>query len=397
MTVHAIKSPSSADGWMSCAWFEKSSGSSPAADNGTAQHEVAAWSLLNNQDTDQYPHSFVDVHGVQIEVDAQMREYGGMYVGEVRRRRAEAGPGATLRVETGVDISFLTGEEGAQGTIDACIIAPVEGEPDVVDLQIIDLKSGQKRVSADCLQLRMYATAMVDELSLTKTIRNITCVIVMSRMDWVDEYTYTLDDIEAFKPQVQIAVDAYNLKVTPPTPSKAGCMWCAKRAVCPELDKFVEDAMEVEFENLEAAPVVASDGTDLATKYAKLDLVRMWCDAVESKVKEAVKAGDASLGLKLVYGRNSARKYADKAEVMALFKKWTKSGGKYPKYDVLFKTELATPAQVQKAIEKKHPKHWQKVKEMLAPGTKAIQIAPMNDPRESVVVEAQFEDLEQDN
>lgn len=154
---HSVLGPSSAYKWTACpaaiameqlGKYEDKVGS--AARKGTFQHFVSAYCLLNDHDAADFIGYTETVEGEEFTFDKSMAETCQIYIDTVRQYVGDTG---TLFVEQSVDISWITGEEGAIGTADAIIIR--DGE-----LTVVDLKTGQNNVeSKDNDQLTIYAAA----------------------------------------------------------------------------------------------------------------------------------------------------------------------------------------------------------------------------------------------
>ena len=154
---HSVLGPSSAYKWTACpaaiameqlGGYEDKVGS--AARKGTFQHFVSAYCLLNKHDAAEVIGYQETVEGEEFTFDKDMAETCQVYIDTVRQYVGDSG---ILFVEQMVDISWITGEEGAIGTADAIIVR--DGE-----LTIVDLKTGQSNVEAkDNDQLTIYAAA----------------------------------------------------------------------------------------------------------------------------------------------------------------------------------------------------------------------------------------------
>lgn len=163
---HALAGPSKAYQWVPCpgsiamavrgAYPRKSSKNAAV---GTFQHHVAAFALTEFKDAKDYLGYSELVDGFEFTFDEEMAETVQTYIDTVR---LYAGTDGDLYVECELDISWITGEEGAVGTADAIV---VKGD----QITVIDLKTGRNKVSAEKnSQLTIYAMAAIKALELGK-------------------------------------------------------------------------------------------------------------------------------------------------------------------------------------------------------------------------------------
>ena len=150
-------SPSSAYKWLTCAGsvameqagqYKDSAGR--AASEGTFMHHVAATALEQHKEAKAYI-------GYQETVDSIDFTFNDDHVAIVQPYLDTVwnlvGLDGELFVEQELDISWLTGEEGAIGTADAIVVRGTE-------LIVIDLKTGRNSVEAKSNhQLVMYSLA----------------------------------------------------------------------------------------------------------------------------------------------------------------------------------------------------------------------------------------------
>lgn len=384
-TTHAVQSMSGAPGWMSCIDWEHSPGSNKYADWGTAAHELGAWTLLNHQPPAEYPYDAIMVNGTWYDVDERMIEYIEMY-----RQEVLSYPGA-LEVEVSMSIEHITGEVGAKGTADAVIIKNVPGG---IHVTIVDLKTGQRRVRATSPQLLGYAAAAAHRYDILGDVVGVDAVIVQPPLDAIDVASYTKLDLDAFVVRARQAAHNHRNKIGVRTPSEAGCQWCAKKAECPALARFVEEQMGSAFDNLDETVKEVPVDEDLSLKYKALPLVEMWVEAVRETVRREVADGNESLGYKFIQGRKGARRWADKEQVRAFIEKLLRSSKRPFKREVAYKVDLQTPTKIVALLEKGgHTKYLEKLAPMIEQSDGALQLVPMSDPRPAVRGVNVFDDL----
>lgn len=154
---HSVLGPSSAYKWMACpasiameqaGGYQDSVGSS--ARKGTFQHFVSAYCLQHGHAAAEFIGYQETVEGEDFTFDREMAELCQTYIDTVN---TYVGDDGVLFVEQELDISWITGEEGAVGTADAIVVR--NGE-----IVIIDLKTGRNDVDAEKNeQLTIYAAA----------------------------------------------------------------------------------------------------------------------------------------------------------------------------------------------------------------------------------------------
>lgn len=377
MAKHAYYSPSSADGWMNCPQFEKKDGSNPAARWGTAVHEISHWALINDKNVEEFPHKTIDVDREVLTVDEDMFEHAAMYVSEVRARK---GASALAWYESKIDISDITGEEDASGSADAVLIHEHNGV-----LEVIDLKTGQKAVSANAKQLRLYALGVYLRAMDLFDIAKIRATIVQTRHGLVKEHEYDVDELIAFQDEVRQAADRHRQKL-PATPNWDACKWCAKNATCEALKKFSEAEAGVDgpFNNLDTTPA-SFEAQDLLARYEKLDAIKLYVEAIEAEIRRRVYSGDPSLPLKAVRGRKGPRTWVDTAKVMEQFKAWASGGVRNFSVSGVVKESPRSPKQVEQyLLEQKHPQYWERLQQMVKQSEGALTIVAQDDPRPAV-------------
>lgn len=402
--AHAKLSPSGAHRWMACpgsvvleADFPDQSSS--YAREGTVAHDLAArvleWDTYAAQ-TFVGQTVVVDDHGEKVEwlVTQEMADYVDDYVKLVR----ELAQGKTLLVESKVPIGHLTGEERATGTSDAVIIDGANR-----NLSIVDLKYGMGvRVEAtDNPQLMMYALGALELYGVLCDFDTVSMYIHMPRLNYVGECHMTTEDLLKFAKNVRTEAGyvrlAESLDMTADddivrslfNPGEKQCRFCKAKATCPalraEVTEIVGGSATLE-DFMPEVPDMQTGDNYLSMAMAKVGLVEDWCKGVRAEVERRLLAGQKVDGFKLVEGRRGNRKWADEAEVEALFKSFRL------KADDMYDKTLISPTKAEKLF-KSNPKRWEKVEAMTSRSDGKPSVALASDKRLEMTVHSVADDF----
>ena len=407
MTAHARLSPSAAHRWQHCPGsvaLESAlpESSSTYADEGTAAHTLASWVLEQKR-----PAS--DFIGVDIKVerknsmpriftvDDDMAGYVQNYADTVRDY---VGHGELL-VEQRVEFSSFIGVAEQFGTSDA--IGIVDDE-----LVVIDLKYGRGvRVDAeDNPQAMLYALGSLHEFGWMADFQSVRIVIVQPRLGHVSEWAIPVLELEQWaesqaKPRALIAdslvgeTDATKIELYL-KPDEDACRFCKAKATCPklrsEVARVVYDepaALEADFAPEQACATAPTTPDQLGYLRARLPIIRAWCDAIEERVEQELRAGGTVPGFKIVAGKKGARAWSSADEAEAALKAMRL------KQEEMYDFKLISPT----AAEKLHkagvlgPKQWAKLQDLIGQKESAPTVVPSSDPRAPLVIAPLEEDF----
>jgi Protein of unknown function (DUF2800) len=318
MSAHAKLAPSDAKRWLHCAAAVAFTDDIPNKDTeyaqeGTRAHALAAEWLNGN------------LAAKPLDTDEGMADFVAIYVNTIKNK-AE---GKILLVEQRLDVSKFTTEVGGKGTGDAIII-----DTETCDIDVNDLKYGKGVVvyAEHNEQMMLYglgALVVVEGLLLPQ-VRNIRLTIHQPRLDHIDEWTISREDLLAFGVEARkagkLALDILHglIKIAPEhfSPAPDTCRWCAGKAKCPALQGLVIQNVLDDFQDLSAPEAVTkSPRPDPVPSFGILDLIDSWVGAVRAYIFERLSNGVETPGWKLVAGKGGSRKWRDEKEAIALAKK----------------------------------------------------------------------------
>ena len=338
MLAHAKLSASGSHRWLACPGSVKAedgiadSGSHFAAE-GTAAHALAEHCLNNNLSADtQIGETFEG-----FEVDNYMAEYVQQYISYVK-----SFSGLHL-YEKRVDFSPWV--SGGFGTCDALII-----QDDGV-LRVIDLKYGKGlRVDAENnTQAMLYALGALEDYGFVYDIQTIEIAIVQPRLDHIDEWVISVDDLLAFGEDVKRKAELCLTDDAPRNPGEKQCQWCKAKAKCPALKAYTEQTIMVMFEDVTPAstanPETLTDEQLTEILNAK-KLIEGWLSAVEQHVIGKLETGEPFKGYKLVEGR-SVRQWVNESEAEKVL------SAEYAE-DKLYSRKFISVAQAEKLLGKRN-------------------------------------------
>ncbi|WP_375199080.1 DUF2800 domain-containing protein [Cupriavidus metallidurans] len=416
--AHALLSPSGADRWSVCAGSVLLEASQPDNSNkdsdwGTAAHTVSAMCLTEKTDAVAYLGRRIDVGDCRtVECDREMVDAVQQYVDYVR----QVSEGAELLVEQRFDISHVVPE--CFGTSDAVVIHPNE-------LHIIDAKFGRGvQVYASYAvdpadpnsprkpnkQMALYALGALRELELVADFERVRMTIHQPRLNSVDEWDCSVEELLAFGEEIKAAADRAYLYVdsqTPLVPSdlvpgEKQCKFCKAKATCPALARRVQDEVGGDFENLATfsqsdeqkamtlKALTPKTGDALGKAMQVIDLIESWCKAVRGATEVELLAGREVPGYKLVQGRKGARAWTSEGEAEAALKSMRL------KVDEMYSFKLITPPAAEKLLKAGTlgPRQWAKLQPLIGQAEGGKSVAPASDPRPAIVVTPPEDDFE---
>jgi hypothetical protein len=409
---HAIFSPSGFKALMLCPAkpaMERGlpDTSSDYADEGTAAHFLAAFSL--NTDT---PASDLIGHRVSVHpdgrtfghppacelppdegqnvfvVDADMADAVQVYINTVRDYQGDG----ELLVEQSLPIAHITGEADAEGTGDAVILRDDE-------IIVIDLKFGRgvEVTAENNPQLMLYGLGALEKYGLLGDFKRVRMVISQPRITSApSEFVLDVPELGQWAAQLSMAAkkatDLYTFAEQVDdnvaqfaTPHPEACRFCKAKGTCPALADGVQAAVGAEFTDLTTKDAIAQESIvkqlvstvpqdNLGAKMDAVELVEMWCKAIRARCESTLLAGGAVAGYKLVPGKKGARAWADAVEAEKQLKAFRL------KREQMFEMTVISPTTAEKLL-KPTPKRWAKLQPLIKQGDGKPSVAPVSDPR----------------
>lgn len=328
-TAHAILGASNAHRWLHCAGSVAAIAALPVsevnktsifAEEGTRAHDMAERLLkgervVTGDSSDMYDHVMTYVNYVET---------------------AAIGSDKVM-IEERVDYSDWA--EGGFGTADAIIM---KGKT----LHVCDLKYGMgiQVYAENNPQGMLYGLGAYSLFSLTHEIETIKIAIIQPRLDHISEWEISVDDLLRWAQWVWERAEATKEPNADRTPSESACRWCDVKPICGALMRRTEEALMVDFDDLDDAPK-ADTLTDNQLRFA-LDnkkLIEGWLSAVEAVALGKIERGEGFDGYKMVEGR-SLRQWIEGSNAQTALE------GLFG--DDAYTRKLISPAQAEKKLGK---------------------------------------------
>jgi CRISPR/Cas system-associated exonuclease Cas4 (RecB family) len=315
MKTHSRLSPSSAHRWLACSGSIKAEEDyislygekeSPFdASEGTAAHELAELALNNNTSCYEWEGKMLPENDA-FTATKEMCDYVQQYVDYVRSLQGEQS------YEVVLDLTDYIPE--GYGTSDAIVF---KGET----LYVVDLKYGKgvQVYAKDNEQAQLYALGALEYYSFCRDkIKKVVITIVQPRLDHIDEWETTPEQLEKFGQYVIERSELCNEEKPERTPGEKQCRFCLAKAICPSLKKLTEDVLLKEFDNLEHPPLIEKlSDSELRKALENKSLIVSWLGAIEEHIMTLLLSGKDFSGYKLVEGR-SLRQWRDESKAVSI-------------------------------------------------------------------------------
>ena len=311
---HAKLSASGSSKWINCPGSIEAESKivkkqSVYAEEGTLAHELADICLKKRVDTSTFIGKTISCESdgkvLSTVVDKEMAKFVQEYLDYVRSFETK---NSQLYTEERVDFSNIAPD--GFGTVDSAIL-----DYDTGVCHIFDLKYGQGvEVSAiENTQGQLYALGFYNELKCLDVIKTFTIHIIQPRKYNLSSWEISVKDLLAFG---EFAKEKAKEALTPGAkrvPGYKQCEFCNAKASCIALDKFTQEIISDDFDNLDKlySGEITNERIKLILDNKKL--IESFLNAVESRTLDRLVSGEKIPGYKLVEGKSN-RKWIDGAE-----------------------------------------------------------------------------------
>lgn len=375
--AHSKLSASGSFQWLACpASIRMTEGIEETGDNipareGTAAHELGDWCLTNGKATKQFKQKEIDGFATAGEMKKMVQEYvdfcnnlEGEHFTEQR-------------------VSFEEWVEDGFGTSD---FISIEGKT----CTVVDLKYGKGvRVFAEeNSQAMLYGLGVLNQYGLIyDEIEEFNLVIHQPRLDHIDEWTISKDDLLEWGEYVRVRAELTSDPDAPFGPSEKSCQWCLASDTCKARAEWALETAISEFEGIhdfmQLKDTETLDETEFAILLPRVKGFIKWANSLSGTALTLLERGKEIEGYKLVESRTN-REWAD-PEIAEKALRRTKL-----KVSEIWKKTLISPAQAEEVIGKKHSVMEEQVTK---PKGRPV-IAPIMDKREAIVLEDEFADID---
>jgi hypothetical protein len=305
--------------------------SSAAANEGSIAHELADTALNNGAPAHQCIGKTLPKYPAHVITD-EMADYVQQYMDYVTSL------GGVQMYEQRVDYSEWVGD--GFGTSDAIVYVE-----ETKTLHVVDLKYGQgHRVDAENNpQGLLYGLGAYSDYSFIYDIQRIVITIHQPRLDHVDEWAVSVDDLLKWGEWVSgkaLECDSPDAKRTA---GDAQCLFCKAKANCGALARVTEETVLKFFDDESQTPPDTLNDAQLTAAMQRKKLIVGWLDAVENHIKQRLTDGAPFEGYKLVTGRNR-RDWIDAHDAETVLNSLIG--------DERYETKLLSPAKAEKKVPK---------------------------------------------
>ena len=338
---HSVIAPSSAYRWLECLGSAKLESrypdtTNPYAEEGTNAHLLLEKCLTTRQPAKTYlGKDIMREDGGIFFVTEEMVENIDWCLDEIAKFEIELGQNAVP--ETGYTLDFI--HPDLAGTCDVTI------RQEFGTLCILDLKYGKGK-EVDPIgnpQLMIYALgAMGKECSYDKVILG----ILQPRTSREPKLWETTPE-ELYRWAEKTLKKKAAIAAKGSKSFKAGhwCDWCKAKADCPKLRSQAMALAGEVFGGPKLPHPQALTPEDISDILPKLEVFKVWQDAVKERAEAMALSGTKIPGFKVVRGRTN-RSWADKEEAAKTFVELCPSAS-----SLFFKSEFLSPAQLEKVVK----------------------------------------------
>lgn len=374
--AHSLLGASAAKRWMNChgsiSLIRKCPPvpSGPAAEEGTAAHELAETVFKNTPNAHWYVgKKKFNGYDVTEEMAGHVQDYVD-YVRVIRNRLK-----GELLIEHKFHLEHL--HPDFYGTCDAVVMQPF-GE-----LHVFDFKYGFGVVEVeDNEQVQYYALGALELGDFTKIVLHI-CQPRASHEDGkFRSWETTPEALLEFGKKLRAAAletQKKNAKLA----AGEWCFFCPAAGVCPQLHSTAVEVARTDFMEPKLPDATMLTAAQVVKVIEHRKLIENWFDAVEAHALAELQAGKKIPGLKMVNGRSS-RSWTDEAEAEKILK--SKLG------EAAYQKKLLSVAQAEKTPAKNL------ISGLILTQKGSIQVASEKDKRPAATpVQDDFEKIESED
>ncbi len=345
-TAHSPLGPSSAPRWINCPGSVNATRgiadtSSEFAAEGSFAHDIAEMARDQNVPAKKFIGHTGTQDGYEFTCDKEMAGHVQYFIDYVNQFECDENLNESR-------VSYDAWVEDGFGTLDAALLD--DGQWIVIDLKY---GKGIQVFAENNDQLKLYALGLYQEYGDMYECESFKLCIVQPRLDWIDEWEISLEDlIEWANTVVEPAADE---ALTDTAHFKSG-EWCTKnfckiRATCRTRTEEVKAGLLDEMGEITDAHELDED--ELGEAMGLVPLVKKWAADIEGRVTELVLAGHEIVGpdglaFKMVAGRGS-RSWDDQAVAEKALRNYKIKVGD------IWTRKFCTPAGIEKIIGKGHP------------------------------------------
>lgn len=388
---HAENSPSSAEGWMTCADYINANRGLPdvqswEAAEGTAAHWISNECLTQGLDADGFVGHIQTIHKWSFEwtdddamllqrgID-RLREYSGQFYGE-------------HRVDITESVGLDTQGRRQFGTLDRGLITP-----ELIIVEDLKWGRGVPVRAKTSKQIRIYALNFWRNIARyeTQATQFLLCIDQPRHAGGGGEVLLTLDDLLRFDEEVQRAAEATRAPDPPRTASIDGCMWCRRkiaRGGCAAFDRYLLDVLGISTADLDNGKISMETVLTPERKSVLVmhrPMIEKYLEQAYEQALEDALAGVDIPGQKPVAGRKDQDRWADKESAEAAVKQVLGAKG--------FTQKLITPTQAGKTLGKDSIE-FAFLESAIRRGKRKPLLVPVDDERPALITAEGMEDLD---
>lgn len=309
----------------------------PAATEGTFYHKLGELLLkgtIGIGDLGEYEDETVELQGHTFKITEMMLDGVELYYATVMQRLIDK-PFAVLLVEERFCIKSVS--DKAYGTSDAVINEPF------ISLEVIDLKTGRRKVGPESKQLKYYALGVLEKYDTDFDVVKLTIVQPQETQEPVDyrvkTFVLTRKELLEFKEELKAAIKRVENATKDDTCMGDWCIFCKGKAICPEQQKNALTVAQNGFDEVAVTEPKSLSEDKLLWCLDNDEQIRDYLDSVK-----AYATGQARLGVDIP-GRKLVKSVGNRA--------WTDAANDFLAVrfgEKMYKTvkKVLSPAQIEK-------------------------------------------------